>query len=246
MSNLFFTRERSIVPALDCELERAIQIVQRIQEESLDVVEAFKLGSWKGTLRPGLDAYIQAVGPYLGDRKLIYDHQKAGADIPDLEDAVPDLLDAGVHAVIFFPFGGAETQERWTAAAQSVGLHVMVGLHMTQKRFLWSEGGYVHDDAPELAFRRGARQGVRSFVFPGNKPEFVEKYRHAVLNELAEMDHHDDETEISAPGFVDQGGEISRTGKVAGRRFHTIVGRDVVNAADPAEAVRRLSSGLVE
>jgi len=166
---------RSIVPGLDCRPDRGAEIVRGVQ--GVEAVHAFKLGCWKGTLRSGLDAYVQAVGPYLNGRKLIYDHQKAGTDIPDLEDALPDLVEAGVHAAIFFPFGGAETLERWTRSAVDAGLSVIVGGHMTQKRFLWSEGGFIHDEAPERIYRLAVQLGVREFVVPGNKPEFVEKYK---------------------------------------------------------------------
>jgi len=233
---------RSIIPALDCPPERGAEIVLGTQR--VGSVRAFKLGAWKGTLRSGLDAYVQDLGPYLGGRLLIYDHQKGATDIPDLEDALSDLVEAGVHAVIFFPFGGAETLERWTQSAIDAGLSVIVGGHMTQKRFLWSEGGFIHDEAPERIYRLAVGLGVREFVVPGNKPEFVEKYRDIILSELAEQDHHDDEFALYAPGFVAQGGMISEAGKAAGNRWHAIAGRALLTASDVETAALELASQM--
>ena len=233
---------RSIIPALDCPPERGAEIVLGTQR--VGSVRAFKLGAWKGTLRSGLDAYVQDLGPYLGGRLLIYDHQKGATDIPDLEDALSDLVEAGVHAVIFFPFGGAETLERWTQSAIDAGLAVIVGGHMTQKRFLWSEGGFIHDEAPERIYRLAVGLGVREFVVPGNKPEFVRKYRDIILSELAEQGHHDDEFALYAPGFVAQGGMISEAGQAAGERWHAIVGRALLTAPNVEAAAFELASQI--
>ena len=240
--NFLVSEPRSIVPGLDCRPDRGAEIARGVQ--GVTAVHAFKLGSWKGTLRPGLDAYVQAVGPYLNGRKLIYDHQKAGTDIPDLEDALPDLVDAGVHAVIFFPFGGAETLERWTRSAVDAGLSVIVGGHMTQKRFLWSEGGFIHDEAPERIYRTAVQLGVREFVVPGNKPEFVDKYKGIIEDELRQLGAEEEEFGLYAPGFIKQGGDISETGRVAGKRWHAIVASILVNALNVEAAARELASQI--
>ncbi len=233
---------RTIIPALDCTALRAIEIVKAVRE--IELIEAFKLGSWKGTLLPGLLLYVDAIRPFLGGKRLIYDHQKGATDIPELEDALPALLKVGVHAVIFFPFGGGETQERWTQAATQAGLTVLVGGHMTQKRFLWSEGGYVHDSAPELIYRRAAAQGVRNFVVPGNKPELVLKYKQIIENELRKQGCAGEEFTLYAPGFVKQGGVISETGQAAGERWHAIVGSALIDAENIEATARELVSQL--
>jgi orotidine-5'-phosphate decarboxylase len=179
---------------------------------------------------------METLRPVANGRKFIYDHQKAGTDIPDLEDALPDLVETGVEGVIFFPFAGAETLERWTKAAQAAGLSVIVGGMMTQKRFLWSEGGFVHDEAPERIYRMAVDLGVRQFVVPGNKPEMVLKYRGVVEDQVSRQAERGEDIVLMAPGFIDQGGKISEAGQVAGERFHTIAGRAVVNAEDPRAA----------
>jgi len=233
---------RTIIPALDCSIPRALEIVKAVRE--IELIEAFKLGSWEGTLLPGLQLYVDAIRPFLDGKRLIYDHQKGATDTPELEDALPALLKVGVHAVIFFPFGGGETQERWTQAAAQAGLTVLVGGHMTQERFLWSEGGYVHDSAPELIYRRAAAQGVRNFVVPGNKPELVLKYKQIIEDELRKQGCERDEFGLYAPGFIKQGGVITETGAVAGERWHAIVGSALINAQDIEATARELANQL--
>jgi orotidine-5'-phosphate decarboxylase len=187
---------------------------------------------------------MEAIGPHLNGRKVIYDHQKGGTDIPDLEDALPTLLDAGVHAVILFPFGGRVTQERWTKSAADAGLTVLVGGQMTQPGFLWSAGGYIHDDAPELMYRRAVQQGVRDFVVPGNQPEAVGKYFGIIEDEIGKQDVPGDPPVLFAPGFVRQGGVITDTGAVAGERWHAIAASALVKATDVEAAARELTSQL--
>lgn len=238
----FLAAPRTIIPALDCPPARAAEIVRGIG--SVDLIRAVKLGAWKGTKRPGIDAYMQAIGPYLGDRKVIYDHQKGGTDIPDLEDSLAELVDAGVHALILFPFGGALTQERWTKSAVDAGLTVLVGGHMTQKGFLYSQGGYVHDEAPERIYRNAVAQGVHDFVVPGNQPDLVVKYKGIIEDELLHQGLGGETFAFYAPGFVRQGGVISETGAVAGERWHAIVGSALINAVDVEAVARELTSQI--
>lgn len=235
-------RPRSIIPALDCPPERGAEIVFGTQR--VESVRAFKLGAWAGTNIPGIEAYINAIRPYLGDRKVIYDHQKGGTDIPDMDRYLADMRTVGVDAFIIFPLAGPITQERWTVASIEAGLAVLTGGHMTHDKFLRSEGGYIADDAPEMMYRLAVRLGDREFVVPGNKPEFVKKYRDIILNELAEQGHHDDEFALYAPGLVVQGGTISEAGKAAGNRWHGIAGRVLLTAPDVEAAALELASQI--
>jgi len=242
MRDRLIKEPRTVIPALDCPPARAAEIARGCS--SVALVRAVKLGAWKGTIRSGIDAYMQAIGPYLGDIEPIYDHQKGGTDIPDLEDSLPGLVDAGVHALILFPFGGCVTQRRWTKSAMDAGLTVIVGGHMTQEGFLYSDGGYVHDEAPERIYRSAVGQGVRDFVVPGNQPGLVEKYKAIIEDELRVEGLPDEPFVLYAPGFVKQGGVISETGKVAGPLWHAIVGSALVNAEDVEAVARDLTSQL--
>lgn len=154
---------------------------------------------------------------------LIYDHQKAGNDIPAMGKVFAGKVKlAGVNNVILFPFAGPETQEAWTGACFEAGLNVLTGGIMTHPKFLVSEGGYIADDAPERIFRLACKLGVRHFVVPGNKLNWVQYIRTVLRDELGEGNFV-----LYAPGFITQKGDISECGQVAGEEWHAIVGSAV-------------------
>lgn len=174
------------------------------------------------------------------DKPFIFDQQKGGNDIPELGVKFVDgLRKAGVQAAILFPFSSPNTQSEWTKALQDAGITVLVGGHMTHPRFLASEGGYIADSAPERIYRLGAEMGVRDFVVPGNKVDFVNRYRQLLEGILGEGNFT-----LYAPGFVSQGGDISETGQVAGNNWHAIVGGAIYRAADMRQAAIDLTSQL--
>lgn len=156
------------------------------------------------------------------------------------------LAEADVQAAILFPFAGPATQKAWTEACQSIGAHqdeginVLIGGHMTHDKFLASEGGYIADDAPERIYRLAAEMGIRDFVVPGNKVEFVTKYRELLESILGEGQFC-----LYAPGFVSQGGDISETGRAAGRKWHAIVGSAIYKAEDPTAAAQKMVSQIL-
>ena len=90
---------------------------------------------------------------------------------------------------------------------------------MTHPNFLVSEGGYISDEAPEKIIKLALELGVTDLIAPGNKVPWVEKIRQWAEEVLGEGNFT-----ISAPGFIKQKGIISDCAKVAGPRWHTIVG----------------------
>jgi orotidine-5'-phosphate decarboxylase len=104
----------------------------------------------------------------------------------------------------------------------------MVGGVMTHKQFLVSEGGYISDDAPERIFRQAAQEGVRHFVVPGTKIEWVRTLRGFLVEELGEGNFV-----LYAPGFLTQGGSISECGQAAGDEWHAIVGSAIYGKDEP-------------
>jgi len=177
-------------------------------------------------MRLGLRGLETAVNIIRRQNKLpiIYDHQKGGTDIPDLgEGFAQDLKSFGVDAVILFPFGGAVTERKWIKACQDAGLVVLVGGHMTQPEFLESEGGFIVDSAPERIYTIAAENGVTNLVVPGNKPNFVLKYRQ-LLERLLDVGNFT----LYAPRFSGkQGGSISEIDTILGNNWHAIVGSDI-------------------
>lgn len=233
---------RNVIVACD------IRITGDVDEELHPLIEqtcsipgigGYKIG-FKLVSDWGMDCIVNSI-QYLTDLPIIYDHQKAATDIPKLgSDFATTCVDNQVNAVILFPFGGAATEREWIKACQDEGLVVLVGGHMTQEEFLVSEGGFIADDAPERMYKIAIECGVRDFVVPGNKVEFVEKYRKLFETELGKGNFT-----LYAPGFIAQGGVITETGKVAGDNWHAIVGSAIYKADDMAAAAREIVSQIV-
>ncbi len=222
----FLTNDRTIIPALDVssliDLGRIMRGTARLNE-----VEAYKVGFTLG-LKYGLDKIVAEVRER-SDALVIYDHQKAGTDIPDTGTGFARVLAAaGVDAAILFPLTGPATQEAWIKACQDAGLEVIVGGHMTHPKFTVSEGGYIADDAPPAIYKLAAKLEVRNFVVPGNKLDFTAKYCRVIADEIGSTDF-----DIMAPGFGKQGGDTSQFACLPGEvRRHQIVGRKIIEAED--------------
>ncbi len=185
----------------------------------------------------GLSKVVETIREYT-DITIVFDYQKAGNDIPDLGKQFAGAVKAaGVDEVIIFPFGGAETEQVWIQACLDEGLGVIVGGHMTQKKFLATEGGFIND--PKLIYAIAVDMGIRHFIVPGNKVEFVSTY-HAFLRGKIPGGRF----RLSAPGFLAQGGVISDTGRVAGDNWDAIVGRDITKH-DTVSAMKNAIDNLV-
>ena len=229
--------KQSIIPA--CDVSTLAQL-QTLVKETADVprIGAYKVG-FELAMPHGLKEVITIVRDHT-DRPVIYDHQKAGNDIPETGPKFATAArDSGVDAVILFPFTSPVTQSEWTKAALGEGLTVLVGGHMTQREFLKSEGGYIADDAPERIYGLAIEQGVTDFVVPGNKTEFVQRYRSFFEGLLGP-----DGFTLYAPGFVAQGGSITEAGKFAGDNWHAIVGSALYKASDIRQAAVDLTSQI--
>jgi len=229
-------RKKSIIIACDVE---DLQFLKKIVEITCKIegVGGYKIGSIL-VAKYGILNVLDNIKRFT-NLPVIYDHQKGGTDIPELGLKFADVF-KDVDGVILFPFGGPETQKKWTEALQEKGIRVLIGGHMTQKKFLSSEGGYVDDNAPEKIYQLGAKMGVRDFIVPGNKIEFIVKYK-GLLNRILGPDNF----ALYAPGFIKQGGVISETAKAAGDNWHAIVGRAIISRADIEAATKEIVSQIV-
>jgi orotidine-5'-phosphate decarboxylase len=218
MQKLLIPNSRSVIVA--CDVSTAAECINLVNAvRNVRGIGGFKIGIEVGL--DGLCLVVESVRQILGPNTvLIYDHQKAGNDIPAMGSKFAHKLkSAGCDAAILFPFAGPETQRRWTDSCQEAGLRVIVGGIMTHEQFLVSEGGYISDDAPEQIFELACKQGVRDFVVPGTKIEWVKRLRALLVDTLGEGNYV-----LYAPGFITQGGDITECGKAAGSNFHAIVG----------------------
>lgn len=216
--NRIIAARRSVIVAADVTSLRDLYFLCK-GVTGISEIGAIKLGFSIGL--KGLEKATEVVRMNLGESfPVIYDHQKGGNDIPDVGEQYAEILRiSGVDAAILFPFAGPATQEAWIKSCSDVGLEVITGGIMTHPKFLVSEGGYIPDDVPEKIYRLACGLGVRHFVVPGNKINWVKKIREIIMGELGEEDFV-----LYAPGFITQGGDISECGQAAGDEWHAIVG----------------------
>lgn len=228
-------QDRSVIVASDvATLEEFEELVK--QTANVDGIGGYKIGFTLG-LGYGLDRVVEAARRHTS-KALIYDHQKAATDIPDTgKDFAVVCARAGIDAVILFPQAGPETERAWMYHALDKGLGVIVGGRMTHAAYAQSEGGFITDEGALEMYRIAARAGVSHFVVPGNKPEVITTVRETVEAEgVAPI--------FYAPGFVAQGGKIEEATRVAGDRWHAIVGRGIYQAPDKHAAAVEHTSKL--
>jgi len=226
--------DKSVIVAADVTKEKFPMLMDGVA--GVPGIGGIKLGFQLGLESLSNMAQIarDAYGSDVMTSAIMYDHQKAGNDIPDIgQNFANTLLKAGINAAIIFPFAGPATQESWTKRLQDTGIEVITGGLMTHKQFLISEGGYIDDNAPERIFRLACKLGVRHFVVPGTKIEWVIRMRKWLVEELGEGNFI-----LYAPGFISQGGDITECGKAAGKLFHAIVG-SAIYKKPTAEEIRQ-------
>lgn len=233
---LLIPRQKSVIVAADVEAKKFPELVKGTC--LVQGIGGYKVGFELG-LEKGLPWVVGTVREQTG-LPVIYDHQKAGNDIPETGSNFARVCKkSGVDAIILFPFTSPTTELRWIKESQNAGLTVLVGGHMTHEKFLRSEGGFIADEAPERIYSLAAENGVRNFVVPGNKVEYVEKYRSLLENMLGP-----DNFALYAPGFITQKGEISEFAKIAGNRWHAIVGSAIYKAENITDAAEQITGQI--
>ncbi len=227
--------DRSIIPA--CDFASLIKFEVILRETSrFTEVGAYKIGATLA-LTHGLPRVVETARKYT-DKPIIYDHQKAGTDIPETGKAFMKMLkDAGVNSIIIFPLSGPYTQKSWTDAALGEGLSLICGGYMTHQNFIVSEGGYILDDAVEKIYLNAADNFITDFVVPGNKPNIILKIKMILESRGVTPIFY-------SPGFLSQGGVISDAAIAAGEYWHAIVGRAIYDSSNIARSVEDLISKI--
>ena len=227
--------DRSVIPACDVgTLEQFEELVK--QTADVEKIGGYKIGFELG-LKFGLPRIVEILRKYT-DKPVIYDHQKAGTDIPDTgKNYAKVMKESGVDAIILFPQAGPETERAWIYHAFDNGLKLIVGGRMTHPAYAVSEGGFITDQGALDMYTIAARAGVSNFVVPGNKPDVIQQIKEAIEAEGISPTFY-------APGFVAQGGRIEEAAKVAGDKFHAIVGSGIYKAQNMGEVALELTSQL--
>lgn len=237
--NKIIRQNKNIIPACDVPIMVLTDIVRATAD--IDGIGGYKIPAVSG--RKGWERWVEAARKYT-NKPLIYDHQKAGTDIPDTgQQFMKDLKGSGFDAVILFPLAGPVSQYEWTKAAENESLGVIVGGEMTHQKFLdydfFSNNkvnydeifeklgfdrpltGYLKQCAPDEIYELAARMGIVNFVVPGNKPAQIRRYNSLIKRRgIAEPI-------FWSPGLIAQGGDLTDSAKAAGENFHAIVGREL-------------------
>lgn len=233
--------DRSIIPALDVS---SLAHLGRVVDGTAHMpsIGAYKVGL-DLVIRVGLATAISVVRRYDEHAVVIYDHQKAGNDIPAMgKKFAAAVKESGADAVILFPFAGPVSAKAWIQACQSAELCVLVGSHMTHEEFVEEQGGFIPLAQLERVYDIAVDEGVTDFVVPGNQADMVQKYRDRIAQRMGSEDFA-----LYAPGFITQGGSISKTGAVAGKRWHAIVGSALCDEAHPRaihEKAKQLTAAI--
>lgn len=225
-------QDNSIIIACDVgTLSRFEELVKQTSEVA--GIGGYKIGFELG-LGYGLPAVVAAARKHT-PKPLIYDHQKAGTDIPDTgKNFARVCKKAGIDTVILFPQAGPETERAWIYHALDQGLKVIVGGKMTHPAYTVSEGGFITDEGALEIYKIAGRAGVSHFVVPGNKPEVIKTVRETIEAEGIIPVFY-------APGFVAQGGKIA---DFAVERWHAIIGRGIYQAEDMRKAAIEFTNSL--
>ncbi len=203
-----------LVIACDCDKERFKEILEA--GESFDEVIGYKLGFYLG-LRYGLSNVARWARKFT-DKTLIYDHQKAGTDVPHTASHFAQVCD-DVDKVILFPLSGPAVEEEWIKRLREQGLGVIVGGLMSHPKFTCSEGGFIADSAVFEIYKRALSLGVREFVVPATKDC---SSLLSFLSPHAEL--------IYSPGVGAQGGAPIKN-------LCAIVGRSIYESEDVFKAI---------
>lgn len=224
---------KSIIPSCDVsDLEKLKNLVK--ETCSVEGIGAYKIGLELG-LRFGIPTIVGAIRKYT-NLPIIYDHQKAANDIPELGEKFAQAV-KGVDAVILFPFTGPETEKEWIKACRKERLGIIVGGEMTHKGFLESEGGSISEKESLKIYEIAAENRIKDYVVPGNKPEKIKIYK-------AFLEARGIKPVFYSPGLIAQGGNITESAKAAGDKWHAIIGRALYNAKDINKAAKESVKSL--
>lgn len=223
-----FDTQHGIIIACDVE---DLRTLKALVEETNDIegVVGYKIGA-NLALRYGLKHITDEIDFQL---PVIYDHQKAGTDIPRMGEKFARSCSAsGMDGVIIFPQAGPKSEEAFIDAIFRHNMTPMVGGEMTHEQYLCEDGGYLLDDAPLRMYEVAARKNVEYFIVPGNKSEAIKRY-HLFLTGII------NEPKYCMPGIGTQGGSITNAFTVLrGYAAYAIVGSAIYRSSDVKRAAR--------
>lgn len=201
MKKLFDNLNTGVIIA--CDVTTPENLYKLVNETTdVDGIVGYKVGFMLGT-GFGLKNIIPETRKYTS-KTIIYDHQKAGTDIPAMGKNFANLMkDSEVDAAIIFPQAGPETQIKFIEGLVEKEIIPIGGGEMTHPKYLDKDGGYIRDSAPNDMYTLSLEKGVKDFVVPGNKPEAIKKYIDGPFKK------YKDKIALHSPGHGKQGGILS-------------------------------------
>ena len=229
---LIIKLKKSIIPSCDV---NSLDKLSRLVKATCSVrgIGAYKIG-FELVIPFGMEKTVNTIRK-ITKLPIIYDHQKAGTDIPEMGEKFMKACKYA-DAVILFPQAGPETEAAWIKAAQKAKMKVIIGGEITHQAFLREAGGFIDDDAPKRIYEIAASMGVADFVIPGNKPEKSMEYINLIKNKIKNPVFY-------SPGLIAQGGNISDLARKLDS-WHAIIGRAIYEAKDMKKAAEELAKSL--
>lgn len=226
--------DKSVIPACDVS---SLEALEKLVRETSEVkgIGGYKIG-FELVIPFGIKKVVETIRNHT-DLPIIYDHQKAGTDIPDMGEKFMKACE-GVDAVIIFPQAGPETEKKWIESAKNIGIGVIVGGEMTHPKYLENDGGFILSNAPKTIYEIAASLGVKDFVVPGNKPEKIIEYKQFLESKGVKPIFY-------SPGLITQGGDLTESAKAAGDKWHAIIGRALYQAENVQKKAVELVSKIV-
>jgi orotidine-5'-phosphate decarboxylase len=222
-----------VMPALDVDsFEDMLELVSSTCE--IPGVVGYKLGL-TGVLPKGLPVAVRAIRERTG-LPIIYDHQKAGPDMPDMAPKFSKLCrEAGVDGLVLFPVAGPTAVKSFTSAAVQSSLLPLVGGHIPVPDYCLSGSGYMRDDVLDCIIDAAAQSGARGFILPSNLPAQITRHCRWIAK-------HVRNPFVFLTGIGALGGTISTAFKAAQQvepRF-AIVGRAISLAKNREVATKQI------
>lgn len=229
IADQFIRQKFGVLPALDVDsYEEMLSLVQ--DTCTVPHVAGYKLGL-TGVLPHGLKRAISDIRR-LTDLPIIYDHQKAGPDMPDMGEKFAAISgQAGANGLVLFPVAGPTAVRSFTESAIKHSLLPLVGGHIPVPDYCVSGGGFMRDDVLTHIIKIAAQSGTRCFILPANLPDLI--------TSLCEwISQHVKDPVVFLTGIGALGGSIEtafRAASAVPTRF-AIVGRAISNAPNRGQA----------
>ena len=227
--------DHGIVVALDVPTpERVRDLVEATAD--VDGVVGYKLGPTMA-LTLGLAAALELIAART-DLPVIYDHQKAGLDIPANADGFATVLaDHGVRAAIVFPLAGPTAAREYPAALRRQGVVPLVGGVLSVDDYVQSAGGWVADSALFDIAEAAASLGESHLIAPIGS---------AARGVVAAAGRHGIRPQLFVPGISGDGEQLASLAEVGAYvdGVYPIVGRAITRATDPATVADQLVTRL--